>query len=81
MYDLVVSHHQKKDTDEEEELTTDEQLKRVRTNFYIAPIIPLNMAIEYDSTQKVQEFVNDLIKITRELQREQLVNQESTVNS
>jgi hypothetical protein len=31
--------------------------------------------------QKVQEFVNDLIKITRELQREQLVNQESTVNS
>ena len=29
LYDLVVSHHQKKDTDEEEKLSTDEQLKRV----------------------------------------------------
>lgn len=57
LYDLVVSHHQKKDADVDEDLTADEQLKRV------------------------QEFVNDLVKITTELQREQLVQQDSTVAS
>jgi len=31
--------------------------------------------------KKVQEFVNDLIKITRELQREYLVNADSTTIS
>jgi len=48
LYELVVSHHQKKEVEEEEDLTTEDQLRRV------------------------QEFVNDLIKITNEISREAL---------